>query len=325
MVNTIPARITSDSKIFVAGHRGLVGSAIVRALHAKGYRNLVLKTRRELDLKDGAAVAAFFRTEKPEVVFLAAAKVGGILANSKERGDFILENLEIQTNVIGSAHRAGVQRLIFLGSSCIYPKLAPQPIPETALLTGPLEETNEAYAVAKIAGIMLCKSLRLQYGRDYISLMPTNMYGPGDNYSPEGSHVIPGLLRRFHEAKVAGAPTVTSWGTGSPLREFMYSADLADACVFCMENYSDVPHLNIGSGQEVSIRELSELVRETVGYPGDIVWDHSKPDGTPRKMMDSSRLLAMGWKPQVSLREGLKLAYADFLDSLKRGTTAERG
>lgn len=325
MVNIIPKKLSSSAKIFIAGHRGLVGSAIVKALQERGYSHLLLRTRQELDLRNSTNVEAFFHTSKPDAVIVAAAKVGGILANSQERGDFILENLEIQTNIIGAAHRAGIQRLVFLGSSCIYPKLAPQPIPESAFLTGPLEETNEAYAVAKIAGIMLCKSLRLQYGRDYISIMPTNMYGPGDNYSDKGSHVIPGLIRRFHEAKISHAPQVVCWGTGAPLREFMYSSDLADASVFCLENYSDAQHLNIGSGQEVSIRKLAEQIRETVGYTGDIVWDNSKPDGTPRKMMDSSKLSAMGWHAKVSLKQGLKMAYADFLQSQEKGTTFMRG
>lgn len=301
-----------NSKIFVAGHRGLVGSAILRALVERGCSQLVTHTRSELDLRNQAAVNDFFRTESPDVVFLAAAKVGGIQANNTLPGDFILENLEIQTNVISAAFRNKTKKLVFLGSSCIYPKLAPQPIPESALLTGPLEPTNDAYAVAKIAGVMLCRSLKRQYGVDFISLMPTNMYGPGDNYHPENSHVLPALIRRFHEAKEAHAPVVTVWGTGSPLREFMFSSDLADATLFCAENYSEVDHLNIGSGQEVSIADLALLIKKTVGYQGHLEFDTTKPDGTPRKLMDSSRLHALGWKPKVSLEDGIKLAYDDF-------------
>lgn len=308
-----PIEVKKDSKIFVAGHRGLVGSAITRCLRNQGYSRLILKTRKEVDLRNQAKVAQFFQEERPEFVFLAAARVGGILANSQFRGDFILENLQIQTNVISSAFEFGVKKLVFLGSSCIYPKMAPQPMKESHLLTGPLETTNEAYAVAKIAGIMLCKSLMLQYGVPFISLMPTNLYGPGDNYDPENSHVLPGLIRRFHEAKIKRLPSVTAWGTGSPLREFLYSDDLAEASLFALQNYSEVEHLNVGSGEEISIRDLSILIKKIVGYPGEILWDSTKPDGTPRKLMDSERLHSMGWKAKTHLEEGIKSAYQDFL------------
>jgi GDP-L-fucose synthase len=302
-----------DSKIFVAGHRGLVGSAITRVLKKHGFENLILRTRNEVDLRNQLQVDEFFKKDRPDYVFLAAAKVGGIWANHTYRGDFILENLQIQTNVISSAFHAGVKKLVFLGSSCIYPKLASQPMKESALLTGPLEETNEAYAIAKIAGIMLCKSLMIQYKRPFISLMPTNLYGPGDNYDPENSHVLPGLIRKFHEAKVKNLKSVSAWGTGSPMREFLYSDDLAEAALFALENYDAVDHLNVGSGEEISIRDLSILIRNIVGYSGDIVWDSSKPDGTPRKLMDSSHLRSFGWKPSVSLADGIRMAYQDFL------------
>jgi len=306
--------MSKNAKIYVAGHRGLVGSALVRVLKKQGYQNLLLRTRQEVDLRNQAQVTEFFEKEKPEFVFLAAAKVGGIWANHTYRGDFILENLQIQTNVISSAFSCGVQKLIFLGSSCIYPKLADQPMKESALLTGPLEETNEAYAIAKIAGIMLCKSLMLQYKRPFISLMPTNLYGPGDNYDLENSHVLPGLIRKFHEAKMKEQKSVTAWGTGSPLREFLYADDVAEAALFALRNYDETQHLNVGSGEEITIRDLSQLVKKVVGYTGDIVWDTSKPDGTPRKLMDSSRLRSYGWKPTVSLEEGIGLAYQDFLE-----------
>ncbi len=302
----------SDKKIYLAGHRGLVGSAIHKALHERGCERIITRTHSELDLREQSLVRDFFQQERPDVVFLAAAKVGGIVANDVYRGDFILENLEIQTNVISAAFKSGVKKLIFLGSSCIYPKMAPQPIAESSLLTGPLETTNDAYAVAKIAGLMLCKSLRKQYGVDYTSLMPTNMYGPGDNYDLQNSHVLPALIRKFHEAKVSGSNSVTLWGTGTPRREFMYSADLADASIYCAENYSEDDHINIGSGQEVTIAELAELIRDITGYKGDIVYDRSKPDGTPRKLMDSTKLFEMGWRPKVSLKEGIRLAYEDF-------------
>jgi GDP-L-fucose synthase len=303
----------SGKKIFVAGHKGLVGSAICRALQKKTNAQLITRDRKELDLRNQQAVEAFFSIEKPQCVFLAAAKVGGIKANDTYRGDFILENLQIQSNVIGSAFRHGVEKLVFLGSSCIYPKFAEQPIREDSLLTGKLEPTNEAYAVAKIAGIMLCKSLRIQYGVDYISLMPTNLYGPNDNYHPEDSHVIPALIRRFHEAKLSNLPSVTVWGSGKPRREFLYSDDLAAAAVFCAENYSGDEHLNAGFGDDVSIAELAHMVAEAVGYGGKLEFDSTKPDGTPKKLMDSTRLHQLGWKPSVGLQDGLHLAYQDFL------------
>jgi len=307
------SELEKGSRIFVAGHRGLVGSAITRVLRKYGFQNLLLKTRKEVDLRNQAQVLDFFRSEKPEYVFLAAAKVGGIWANNVNRGDFILENLQIQTNVISAAFETGVKKLVFLGSSCIYPKMAAQPMKEEALLTGPLEETNEAYALAKIAGIMLCKSLMIQYKRSFISLMPTNLYGLGDNYDLENSHVLPALIRKFHEAQIRQEKSVTLWGTGTPLREFLFSDDVAEAALFAMKNYDEVGHLNVGSGEEVTIRELAELVRNVVGYRGDIVWDNSKPNGTPRKLMDSSRLKNLGWKPLVSLNEGIQLAYKDYL------------
>jgi GDP-L-fucose synthase len=306
----------SGKKIFVAGHRGLVGSAICRALAKKPKVQILTRSHQELDLRNQQEVDSFFASEKPQCVFLAAAKVGGIRANDVYRGDFILENLQIQTNVISSAFKHKVEKLIFLGSSCIYPKFAEQPIREDSLLTGKLEPTNEAYAVAKIAGIMLCKSLRLQYGVDYISLMPTNLYGPGDNYHPEDSHVIPALIRRFHEAKLKNLPQVSVWGSGKPRREFLYSDDMAAASVFCAENYSGIEHLNVGYGDDVSIAELAALVAKSVGYTGLLEFDSTKPDGTPRKLMDSNQLHQLGWKPQIALKDGLKNAYADFLKGL---------
>jgi GDP-L-fucose synthase len=304
-----------DSRVFVAGHRGLVGSAILRALQAQGHENLLLRTSRELDLRDQRAVGEFFESEKPEYVFLAAAKVGGILANSQYPADFIYDNLAIQNNVIESAYRTGTKKLLFLGSSCIYPKHAPQPMKEDCLLTGPLEPTNEAYAIAKIAGLKMCEAFRKQYGFDAISLMPTNLYGPGDNFDLNGSHVLPALMRKFHEAKLAGAPEVVVWGTGTPRREFLYSEDLADAAVFLMNNYSDLETVNVGVGEDLSIGELAEKVRETVGYEGEIVYDRTKPDGTPRKLLDVSKLTSLGWKAHTSLDEGLRETYRWFLDS----------
>lgn len=297
----------------MAGHRGLVGSAVWRELERQGFTNLIGRTHKELDLMDSAAVDKFYAQEQPEFVFNAAAKVGGILANNNQPAQFLFENLEIQNNLIHGAYRAGVKKLLFLGSSCIYPKLAPQPLKEEYLLTGPLEPTNEWYAIAKIAGIKMCQAYRRQYGCDFISAMPTNMYGPNDNYNLQTSHVLPALIRKFHEAKVSGAATVTCWGTGAPLREFLYSDDLGAACVFLMQNYSEEQFINVGSGSEISIKELSELVSEIVGFKGEIVWDKSKPDGTPRKLMDSSRLFALGWKPKVNLRTGVGLAYQDYL------------
>jgi GDP-L-fucose synthase len=304
--------LAHDARIFVAGHRGLVGSALWRNLQARGFTRLIGRTRTELNLLDISAVREFYRREQPEFVFVAAAKVGGILANSRQPVDFLYQNLTIQNNLIHGAHEYGVRKLLFLGSSCIYPQLAPQPLKEEYLLTAPLEPTNEWYAIAKIAGIKLCQAFRRQHGCDFISAMPTNMYGPNDNFDLQSSHVLPALIRKFHEAKQTSAPSVICWGTGSPLREFLYSDDLASACVFLMENYSEEQFINVGSGSEISIRELAELVQQLVGYAGTIVWDTSKPDGTPRKLMDSSRLLALGWRPKVDLAQGIRLAYRDF-------------
>ena len=305
--------MAADSRIYVAGHRGLAGSAIWRELERQGHRHLIGRTRQELNLLDPAAVDRFYAEARPEYVFVAAAKVGGILANSTQPASFLFENLQIQNHLIEGAWRAGVRKLLFLGSSCIYPKLAPQPIREEHLLTGPLEPTNEWYAVAKIAGIKLCQAFRRQHGCDFISAMPTNLYGPNDNYDLQTSHVVPALLRKFHEAKVAGAPAVACWGSGAPRREFLHADDFARACVFLMQRYSEEQFINVGFGSDVTIRELAELVRDVTGYGGRIEWDTTKPDGTPRKLMDSSRLLALGWKPQVDLRTGLASAYAEFL------------
>lgn len=302
-----------QAKIYVAGHRGMVGSAIYRKLKELGYTNIVTRTSKELDLRDQQAVKEFFESEKPEYVFLAAAKVGGIMANNTYRADFIYENLAIQNNVIHFAHENNVEKLMFLGSSCIYPKMAPQPLNEDSLLTGTLEYTNEPYAIAKIAGIKMVESYRLQYGDKYISVMPTNLYGINDNYHPENSHVLPALIRRFHEAKEANAASVTIWGTGTPLREFLYADDLADACVFLMENYDQLQFINIGVGEDISIKELAETIQEVVGYTGKLEFDSSKPDGTPRKLMDVSKLHSLGWKHKINLKEGIALAYQDFL------------
>ena len=304
--------IARDARIYVAGHRGLVGSAIWRELQRRGYTHLIGRTRAELDLLDGAAVNRFYAQEKPEYVLDAAAKVGGILANDRHPAEFIYQNLQIQNHLIHGACVAGVRKLLFLGSSCIYPRLSAQPMKEEYLLTGPLEPTNEWYAVAKIAGIKMCQAYRRQYGCDFISAMPTNMYGPNDNYDPQNSHVLPALIRRFHEARQANAPTVTCWGTGSPFREFLYADDLARACIFLLEHYSEEQFINVGSGTEVSVRELTETVGRVIGYAGRIEWDASKPDGMPRKLMDSSRLFALGWKPQVDLETGIRLAYEDY-------------
>lgn len=302
-----------DAKIYVAGHRGMVGSAIYRKLIELGYNNIVTRTSQELDLRNQQGVADFFKVEKPDYVFLAAAKVGGIMANNTYRADFIYENMAIQNNVIKSSYDNEVKKLMFLGSSCIYPKMAPQPLKEDLLLTGTLEPTNEPYAIAKIAGIKMAEAFRDQYGCNYISVMPTNLYGINDNYHPQNSHVLPALIRRFHEAKVNGLDEVIIWGTGTPLREFLFSDDLADACVFLMNNYNEKQFVNIGIGEDLSIKDLAELIKEVVGYQGKISFDTSKPDGTPRKLMDVSKLHALGWKHKVNLREGIKLAYADFL------------
>lgn len=302
-----------DAKIFIAGRYGLVGSAIERALQRAGYNNIVGLPHTELELTVQAEVDTYFKIEKPQYVFLAAAKVGGILANSTYPAEFIFSNLEIQNNVINASYHFGVKKLMFLGSSCIYPKFAQQPMHEDELLNGKLEPTNEPYAVAKIAGIVMCQSYNRQYGTNFISVMPTNLYGLNDNYHPENSHVVPGLLRRFHEAKIANAPEVVVWGTGAPKREFLFSEDLGDACVFVMQHYTDNEIINIGSGVEVTIKELAELVKQTVGYEGDIRFDASKPDGTPRKLLDVSKLHALGWQHKTNLEQGLKIAYQDFL------------
>ena len=306
-------KLEHNRPIYVAGHRGLVGSAIWRELERAGFTGLTGRTHAELDLLDAAAVARFYAEAKPEYVFVAAAKVGGILINDSRPAQFLYENLQIQNNLIHGAYQFGVKKLLFLGSSCIYPKLAPQPLQEDYLLTGPLEPTNEWYAIAKIAGIKLCQAYRRQYGCDFISAMPTNMYGPNDNYDLQSSHVLPALIRKFHEAKAAGKSEAICWGTGSPLREFLYADDLARACVFLMQNYSAEQFINVGFGSDLSIRELAETVQRIIGFTGKIVWDTTKPDGTPKKLMDSSRLFALGWKPQVNLEQGIRLAYEDFL------------
>lgn len=302
-----------SGKIYVAGHRGLVGSAIVRSLKRSGYTNIVCRTHSELDLTDQSEVNKFFEEEKPEYVFLAAAHVGGINANNTYPADFIYINSAIQCNVIKAAHDNKVKKLLFLGSSCIYPRLAPQPIPESALLTGPLESTNEAYAIAKISGLMMCRFFMRQYGDDFISCMPTNLYGPEDNFNLETSHVLPALIRKFDDAKKSGADTVELWGSGSPLREFLYVDDMADACVFLMENYSGEEHVNIGTGKEITIKELAELVREIVGFEGEISWNSDMPDGTPRKLLDVSKLKGLGWQEKMGLREGIKATYDWYL------------
>jgi len=302
-----------DDKIYIAGHRGLVGSAIVRTLEQNGFTNLVYKTSKELDLRKQAAVEDFFAAEKPKFVFLAAGKVGGIVANSTYRADFLYDNLLIVSNIVHASYSNNVTKLLFLGSSCIYPKMAPQPIKEEYLLTGALEYTNEPYAIAKIAGIKLCENYREQYGANYISAMPTNMYGLNDNYHPQNSHVLPALIRRFHEAKVAGLEEVSIWGSGNPRREFLYADDLADACVFLMNNYDEKEIVNIGCGEDISIKELAELVKEATGFEGKLVFDTSKPDGTPRKLLDVSKAHSLGWRHKTPLKEGLKTAYQDFL------------
>lgn len=302
-----------SAKIYIAGHRGMVGSAIYRKLEKEGFTNLITRTSAELDLRNQQAVADFFAQQKPDYVFLAAAKVGGIVANNTYRADFIYENLAIQNNVIHSSYVNGVTKLMFLGSSCIYPKMAPQPLKEDYLLTGPLEETNEPYAIAKIAGIKMCDAYRAQYGCNYISVMPTNLYGYNDNYHPQNSHVLPALIRRFHEAKEQGVPSVTIWGTGTPKREFLFADDLASACYYLMQNYDEEGLVNVGTGEDLSIKDLALLVKNIVGYEGTIEFDTSKPDGTPRKLMDVSKLHSKGWKHTIELEEGIKLAYQDFL------------
>lgn len=302
------------AKIYIAGHRGMVGSAIKRKLEQEGFTNFVTRVSSELDLRNQQQVADFFEQEKPDYVFLAAAKVGGIVANNTYRAEFLYDNLQIQNNVIHSAYVNNVKKLMFLGSSCIYPKMAPQPLEEDYLLTGPLEETNEPYAIAKIAGIKMCDAYRAQYSCNYISVMPTNLYGYNDNYHPQNSHVLPALIRRFHEAKEQGLASVTIWGTGSPKREFLFADDLAAACYYLMENYDEPGLVNIGTGEDLSIKELAELVKKTVGYEGEITFDTSKPDGTPRKLMDVSKLHSKGWKHTIELPEGIKLAYQDYLN-----------
>ena len=304
-----------NGKIYVAGHRGMVGSAIVRELEKQGYTNIVTRTSKELDLRRQAEVEKFFEEEKPDYVFLAAAKVGGIMANSKHPADFMYDNMILEMNVIEAAYENKVKKLMFLGSSCIYPRMAPQPMPESCLLTSALEQTNEAYALAKISGLKYCEYLNKQYGTDYISVMPTNLYGPNDNYHPEHSHVLPALIRRFHEAKENGLEEVVIWGTGTPLREFLYVDDLAEACVYLMNNYSGNETVNLGTGKEVTIKELAETVKEIVGFEGSLTFDTTKPDGTPRKLLDVSKLESLGWKYHTELKEGIKLAYEDFLNS----------
>lgn len=305
-----------DSKIYVAGHRGMVGSAIIRELRREGYENLLVRTHEELDLCRQEAVEQFFHTERPEYVFLAAAKVGGIEANQNSLADFMYENMVLEMNVIHAAWESGCKKLEFLGSSCIYPRMAPQPMKEDCLLTGELEKTNEAYALAKISGLKYCEFLNRQYGADYISVMPTNLYGPNDNYHPTNSHVMPALIRRFHEAKIAKAPYVTCWGDGSPLREFLYVDDLAKLCVYLMNHYSGNETVNAGTGKELTIRELTGLVAQAVGYFGEIRWDTSKPNGTPRKLLDVSKAERLGWTYETELKEGIRLSYEDFLKNV---------
>jgi len=307
-----------NAKIYVAGHRGLVGSAIVRELTRQGYENFLTRTKAELDLLDAAAVADFFKKEKPEFVFLAAAKVGGIMANKTYPADFIYENLAIETNVVHAAYANGVKKLLFLGSSCIYPRMCPQPIKEEYLLTGDLEPTNRAYAVAKIAGIVLCQSLHEQYGANFISVMPTNLYGENDNFDLETSHVLPAMIRKFHDAKMSGKGELTLWGTGSPKREFLHVDDLASATVFLMNNYDKPEIVNIGTGEDVSIKELAEMVQRVTGYEGKVLWDTTKPDGTPRKLLDVSRLHGLGWKHRIDLPEGLKMTYEWYLANVAK-------
>jgi GDP-L-fucose synthase len=306
--------LEKEAKIYVAGHRGMVGSAIVRELQNKGYHNIVTKTSKELDLRSQDAVRSFYETEKPQYVFVAAAKVGGIHANNIYRAEFLYDNLMIQNNLIHFAYESGVKKLLFLGSSCIYPKLAEQPLKEDYLLSGYLESTNEPYAIAKITGIKMCEAYRDQYGCNFISAMPTNLYGPNDYYHPENSHVLPALIRKFHEAKVSSKEEVEVWGDGTPMREFLYADDLANALVYLMENYNEKQFVNVGYGSDVTIKELAETVAKVVGFDGGMKYDSSKPNGTPRKLMDSSRLFSTGWKPRTNLEEGIRLAYQDFLN-----------
>ncbi len=316
-INKLLCTLEKNAKIYIAGHRGMVGSAILRRLQADGFTNFVFRTSSQLDLRNQQAVRDFFEAERPEYVFLAAAKVGGIMANNIYRAEFLLDNLQIQNNVIDSAYRVGVRKLLFLGSSCIYPKMAPQPLREDYLLTGLLEPTNEPYAIAKIAGIKLCESYRSQYGCDFISVMPTNLYGPNDNYDLNNSHVLPAMIRKFHEAKVEGKPYVELWGTGSPRREFLHADDLADACCYLMDHYSEPELINIGVGDDVTIKSLAELIRSVVGYEGEIKWNTDKPDGTPRKLMDVSKLHGLGWKHRIELEEGIRATYQDFLQKIE--------
>lgn len=305
-----------EDKIYIAGHRGMVGSAIKRKLENQGYTNIIFRTSAELDLRDQDAVADFFEAEKPAYVFLAAAKVGGILANNTYKAEFLYDNLMIQNNVIHEAYRQNVKKLLFLGSSCIYPKMAPQPMKEEALLTGLLEPTNEPYAIAKIAGIKMCDAYRAQYGCNFISAMPTNLYGPNDNYDLNNSHVLPALLRKFHEAKLNNTPVVEVWGTGAPLREFLHVDDLAEACVFLMEHYNEHGHINVGSGSEITIKGLAEMIKDITGFQGELRWDTSKPDGTPRKLMDSTKINQLGWKPLVKLHDGIEGVYHEKFTTL---------
>jgi GDP-L-fucose synthase len=305
-------KLEISDKIYVAGHNGMVGSAIVRKLKSLGFTNFLLRTSKELDLRNQTEVFDFLQTEKPDYVFLAAAKVGGIVANNTYRGQFLYENLQIQNNIIHGSYLAGVKKLMFLGSSCIYPKLAPQPLKEDYLLTGLLEPTNEPYAIAKIAGIKMCEAYRDQYGCNYISVMPTNLYGPNDNYDLNNSHVLPAMIRKFHEAKLENKPSVELWGTGSPMREFLHANDLAEACVYLMENYNDSTLVNIGTGVDVTIKELAETIKNEVGYGGEIVWNTEKPDGTPRKLMDVSKLNGLGWKHSIELKDGIAMVYNEY-------------
>jgi len=312
-----------EDKIYIAGHRGMVGSAINRCLIKQGYTNILLRTSTELDLRNQQAVQQFLEEEKPAYVFLAAAKVGGIMANNTYRAEFLYDNLMIEANIIHTAYASGVKKLMFLGSSCIYPKIAPQPLKEEYLLTGPLEYTNEPYAIAKITGIKLCEAYRDQYGCNFISAMPTNLYGIGDNYHPKNSHVLPALIRKFHEAKEKNASSVTVWGSGNPMREFLYADDLAEACVFLMRNYNEKQFVNIGTGEDLTIKELALLIKSIIGFEGEIIFDSSKPDGTLRKLMDVSKLNKLGWKYHTSLEEGIKLAYEDFLEKHLTVNTVE--